>query len=80
MTPITSAKTLGQVLRKYRKEHGLTQSEVGRKFNLTQKTISNIESGLPGVHLETLFKLLSALGLEIHLQPREKASQDKELW
>lgn len=80
MLPITSTKTLGQVLRKYRKDHGFTQIEVGQKFNLTQKMVSNIESGLPGIQLGTLFKLLSALGLEMHLQPRDKASQDEALW
>lgn len=80
MLPITSTKTLGQVLRKYRKEHGLTQSQLGKKFNLTQKMVSNIESGLPGIQLGTLFKLLSALGLEMHLEPRDKSSNKKALW
>lgn len=79
MIPITSSKTLGQVLRKYRKERGLTQTDVGKKFNLTQKMVSNIESGSPGVQLGTLFKLMSALGLEMHLQSRENLTQDS-LW
>lgn len=80
MLPITSPKTLGQVLRKYRKDCGLTQVELGKKFNLTQKTVSNIESGLPGTQLGTLFKLMSALGLEMHLEFRDKASGDEALW
>lgn len=80
MIPITSTKTLGQVLRKYRKDHGLSQVEVAKKYNLTQKMISNIESGLAGVQLGTLFKLISALGLEIHLEPRNNSSKDEVLW
>lgn len=80
MIPITSTETLGKVLRRYRKDRGLTQSEAGKKFNLPQKTVSQIESGLPGVQLGTLFKLMSALELEMHLEPRGKPSEDEALW
>ena len=81
MLPITSPKSLGQVLRKYRTDRGLTQIELGKKFNLTQKTVSNIESGLAGTQLGTIFKLMSALGVEMHLEPRDKTSiKDEALW
>jgi len=80
MLPITSVKTLGKVLRRYRKDLGLTQGEAGAKFNLSQKTVSNLESGLAGVRLETLFKLMSALKLEMHLEPRDKESTEEDLW
>ncbi len=80
MLPITSPKSLGRVLRKYRVDRGLTQSELGKKFNLTQKTVSNIEAGLAGMQLGTLFKLMSALGVEMHLEPRDGASRDEALW
>ena len=79
MLPITSPEILGKVLRRYRKDLGLTQSEAGKKFNLPQKTVSRIESGISAVHLESLFKYMSALNLEIHLQPREPSS-DEALW
>lgn len=80
MIPITSPETLGKVLRRYRKNAGLSQSEAGKKLNLPQKTVSNIESGLSGVRLGTLFRLMSALGLEMHLELREKASKNEVLW
>lgn len=80
MIPITSPEMLGKVLRKYRNEHNLTQSEAGKKFNLPQKTVSNVESGRSGVRLATLFKLMSALGLEMHLEPRGKSNQNEALW
>jgi len=80
MIPITSPETLGKVLRSYRKKLELTQSEAGRKFNIPQKTVSRIESGIPAVHLESVFKYMSALGLEIHLSPRDKSSNDVALW
>jgi HTH-type transcriptional regulator/antitoxin HipB len=80
MIPITSPQTLGKVLRRYRKDQGLSQIEAGRKLNLSQKTVSNIESGLPGVQLSTLFRLMSALGLEMQLIPREQPNSNKGLW
>ncbi|MFV2060562.1 MAG: helix-turn-helix domain-containing protein [Gammaproteobacteria bacterium] len=80
MLPITSPETLGKVLRRHRKELGLNQSEAGAKFNISQKTVSNIESGLPGVRLETIFRLMSALKLEMHLEPRDKKNTDEDIW
>ena len=80
MLPITSPKTLGKVLRKYRVELKLTQSEAGYKFNLPQKTVSNIEAGLPGVRLSSIFKYMSALGLEMQLAYRNINSKDSEIW
>ena len=80
MIPITSPETLGKVLRRHRKDLGLTQSEVGKKFNIPQKTVSNIESGLPGIHIGTLFRLLSALSLEMQLESRNKQSTNEALW
>lgn len=80
MIPITSPDSLGKVLRRYRKNLGMSQSEAGSKFNLPQKTVSNIESGLPGVRMASIFKYMSALGLEMHLEPRNKATSGEDLW
>jgi HTH-type transcriptional regulator/antitoxin HipB len=80
MIPITSPETLGKVLRRHRKDLGLTQSDLGQKFNIPQKTVSNIEAGRPGVQLSTLFKLLSALNLEVSLRQRGALDNEEALW
>lgn len=80
MVPITSAEDLGRTLKMHRKKRGLTQVQAGAKFNLTQKTVSNIENGRPGVQLDTLFRLMSALNLEMHLEPRDTSYKGKEPW
>jgi DNA-binding XRE family transcriptional regulator len=80
MIPITSPKTLGKVLRQYRKNLKLSQTEAGKKFNLPQKTISNIEAGLSGVQLGTVFRYMSALKLEMSLAPRVSPSKNEALW
>ena len=80
MIPVTSPENLGKVLRHYRKNQGLTQVEAGSKFNLPQKTVSTIEAGTAGIRLDTVFKYMSALGLEMHLEPRNKPSDNEALW
>lgn len=81
MIPITSPQTLGNTLRQHRKAQGLTQSQAGEKFGIPQKTISRIEAGVASVRLETLFRYMAALGLELHLAPREaRANQVEEPW
>ena len=80
MISITSPEKPGKVLRRHRKDPGLTQSQVGQKFNIPQKTVSNIKAGRPGVQLATLFKLLSALNLEITLRQREALDNEEALW
>ncbi|MCY4153934.1 MAG: helix-turn-helix transcriptional regulator [Gammaproteobacteria bacterium] len=80
MIPVTSPETLGKVLRHYRKNLGLTQVEAGSKFNLPQKTVSRIEAGAVAIRLDTVFKYMAALGLEMHLEPRDKPSADRAPW
>jgi HTH-type transcriptional regulator / antitoxin HipB len=80
MIPVTSPEMLGKAMRQHRKKLGLTQTEAGKKLNLSQKMVSQIESGLPGIQLATLFKLLAALRLEIHLESRDRPSDDEALW
>lgn len=81
MIPVTSPDTLGKVLRRYRKDFGLSQSKAGGKINLSQKTVSNIESGLAGVNIGTVFRYMSALGLEMHIDSRSnQLTKNDELW
>ncbi len=80
MLPVTSPETLGRVLKKHRKDLGLTQTQAGQKFNIRQASISKIEAGSAGVSLATLFRLMSALNLEMHLQNRSNNSSDEGLW
>ena len=80
MIPITSPKILGKVLRQNRKKLRYTQSYAGKKFNLTQKTVSDIEAGKEGVHIATIFRYMAALGLEMHLEFRNRISSDSETW
>ena len=67
-------KQLGAILRRARKQVGLTQGALGEHIHLRQGTVSRLEAGEPAVQLRTLMSALSALGLELVVRPRSKGS------
>ncbi|MFC3204768.1 helix-turn-helix domain-containing protein [Aquamicrobium soli] len=67
-------KQLGAILRRARKQAGLTQGTLGDHIRLRQGTVSRLEAGEPAVQLRTLMAALSALDLELVVRPRSKAS------
>ncbi|MDZ7769214.1 MAG: helix-turn-helix domain-containing protein [Woeseiaceae bacterium] len=52
----------------------LTQADLGKRIGLRQATISRLEKGEDETKLSTLLDALSALGLEIIIDKRGKAS------
>lgn len=69
---VSSPLALGYALKRQRKEKKLNQQEVGSDFKINQTTISSIEQGAPGTRLETLFRLLAALELEMVIRPKKQ--------
>lgn len=66
-------KQLGAILRRARKQRGLTQGALGAQVHMRQGTISRLEAGEPAVQLRTLMDALSALELELTVRPRSEA-------
>lgn len=78
---IYSPKSLGNAIRRQRKIKNLNQTMAGSAFNLEQSTVSSIEQGASGTRLETLFRLLAALDLEMIIRPKKnKSNKTKETW
>ena len=78
---VTSPRALGAALKRQRKIKKLNQTVVGSPFKLEQSTISSIEQGAKGTRLETLFRLLAALELEMVIRPKIiKDLKDSEHW
>ena len=69
-TIIISPAQLAAVLRGRRNACHLTQKQTGVKVGLLPKTISILESNPGRSSVASLFKLLSALDLELVLQPK----------
>lgn len=67
-------KQLGAILRRARKQQGLTQGRLGGHVHLRQGTVSRLEAGEPAVQLRTLMEALAALNLELVVRPRSQGS------
>ena len=65
---------LGNVIRRARKQAGLSQAALGKKSGFRQETISLIETGNPAAKLETILAVLGALDLELQVAPRTRGS------
>ena len=79
---IISPESLGFALREERKKKGLNQTDLGVPVGVDQTTVSKVEQGKPGTRLDTLFRLLSVLDLELVLQPKDLTSDkiNQEDW
>ena len=64
---ITTAEDLGTAIRKQRKSDGLTLAETAGLTNVGIRFLSELENGKPTVRLDKLMRVLSALGLQLHL-------------
>jgi len=77
---ITSPAILAQALHASRKEHDLTQKAVADTVGIKQSTVSSFENSPDKARLETLFKLLAALDLELHLAKRGSKTDEASAW
>ena len=69
---------LGTVLRGQRKTSKTSQKEAGAAVGLLPKTISRLELDTDTATIESLFKLLSALQLELVVRSRRQESSSRE--
>lgn len=78
---IVSPRSLGSALKHQRKAKKLSQTDAGEAFKIDQTTISSIEQGAAGTRLETLFRMLAALDLEMIIRPKKnKPDKNNEQW
>jgi HTH-type transcriptional regulator/antitoxin HipB len=71
---------LGQVLKSCRQLRGLTQGATGAKVGIKQGTISEIEAHGAAAKVETLYKILSALGLTLVLRDQSAPATGTRGW
>ena len=73
--PVRTSEQLGEVLKGIRRHKGISQLEAGRKVGFGQSAVSELEADPGRASVERLFRLLSALGLELLVRDRtERAS------
>ena len=61
---VTIQRTV-DIYKQYRKELGLTQSELGRRAGISQPNITRFESGNYNPSLEFLVKIAGAMGKKV---------------
>src|SRR5690554_1792634 len=69
---ITSPDMLAHSLKSARRQLQLTQQQAAAQVGIKQATISAFENHPEKSRIETLFKLLAVLELELHLTPRNQ--------
>ncbi|MGE4260955.1 helix-turn-helix domain-containing protein [Shewanella sp.] len=83
---ITTTQQLSAYLKDVRLSDKKSQADVANKVGIRQDTVSSFERSPESTKLETFFKLLSALELELSIQPcnsstgQDNASAWKEEW
>ncbi len=65
---VRTAEQLPPLLQAFRKEAGLTQSEVALRLGVSQQTYSAMERNADKVGTARLLKLLNILGVELALE------------
>jgi len=76
--PIKTPQQLGSVLQGFRKDQGLNQTDAGSKVGLGQSVVSQLEKSPERAGWGKVFKLLSALDLEIVVRPRGSGVRKSE--
>ncbi|EGQ7800937.1 TPA: helix-turn-helix domain-containing protein [Vibrio parahaemolyticus] len=83
---ITSPRQLAIHLRDERKHKNLSQTKVADPVGLKQDTVSKFELNPETTSIQTLFRILSSLNLEMHIVQKSESiypksyDDDREKW
>lgn len=61
---------VGNLIQRFRKLKGMSQTELAERSGMRQELISKIESGHNGAKISSICDLLAALDLEMTIGPR----------
>lgn len=59
---------IGLVIQQARLAHGLSQTALAESLGMSQRAVSEIESGTPTIYMRKVFDLLRATGVELSAQ------------
>lgn len=77
---ISSPKDIAKLVANRRKNLKLSQAQVGKLVGLKQQTISDFEKKPEGTKLETLFRILSAVKLDMSVLSKNETNPNASLW
>lgn len=70
LLPEACANIIDQLIEKRKQQH-LSQTELAKKANMTQSVIARIESKKTVPQIDTLMKIIIALGCTLEIVPRK---------
>ena len=79
-TVARTPQQLGQALRSRRAKLKLSQTNVGSSAGMKQDTVSTLEIRTPSSTVETLYKALSVLGLELVIREKAQTTHSTQEW
>jgi y4mF family transcriptional regulator len=68
---VKSAEDIGEIVRKKRKDQGLTQAQVAEYSGLSVRLISEVERGKKTAEIGKVLFLLEILGVDLIADPRD---------
>jgi len=77
---IHSPKELALMVVNQREKLKLSQAEVGRRVGLKQQTISEFEIKPESTKLDTLFRILSAVNLDVGVLTKNQTNKIESGW
>ncbi len=77
---VTSPASLASTVRDQRTLNKLSQVKAAERVGIKQTTVSDFENKPESTKLETLFKILSSLDLELHVVKRGATPDEKNVW
>lgn len=75
---VRTLQNIGCALRDLRKQQKLTQQEAAEKVGLLAKTVSGMETASTNYSIESLMKLLAAVGGTLEIVPLKDLIQEIE--
>ncbi|MEC8377675.1 MAG: type II toxin-antitoxin system antitoxin HipB, partial [Pseudomonadota bacterium] len=67
---IYNSKQLANYLKLVRNQNNWSQAEVAKRIGVKQSTLSNFENDPERCQIQTVFKILQALGLTMNIMPK----------
>lgn len=64
-TTLRSPGDIGLALQQARLAHGLSQNALAQELGISQRSVSEIESGKPTIYMRKVFDMLRATGVEL---------------
>ncbi len=77
---IRSPRELALLVINQRKKLELSQADVGKLVGLKQQTVSEFEIKPESTQLDTLFRILSAVKLDMTILAKDKTSKTETQW